>query len=138
MLEDKNVIFIVANKEEILSMRTSDDISNLFFRYETASDISTYSAFLALYKLLFLSDTIILLQEAESNLENSEKVFLLNAEFITKLAAFNDEETNALAKNWQDSYWEHGSLGIWSQLYSLRFACKSAIENDKNIYVLNG
>lgn len=138
MLEDKGVLFLIADEEEILSMRTSDDIFNLYSRYEIAADIHFYSAFLALFKLLFPKGEITLLEEVESNLDDRSEIFLLSNDFVTKLAAFNDEKTNSLAKKWTESYWETSSLGIWSQLYCLRFACKTAIENEKNVYALNG
>lgn len=133
MLDNRGVLFLVATHEEILGVKNTEQVSELLFRYEISADIVYFSAFVALYNLLFSKNEISLLSKVETA---TLEIFLCNELFVNKIAQLTDSETDILAQKWTDIYWKQASLGIWSQLYSLRFVCRKALEESKNIYVL--
>lgn len=143
-----SIDFVTANDAEIKNLKKIDDLFNLQDIYGIhAPGAHDFQAINSISQSFFQDESQVpneIVFELDWEFENKPLKIIfykLNAEFVTKIASFeNDDVVWELDRVWKDSnYWKSrggGGFGASNCLFGLRNLCQYAVRDNKNVYLL--
>lgn len=137
-MREIEAVFLVSDNEEINSLHKTEEALDLFLRYEYSANFE-FLSLPSLVELILNSQVNLRQNQFKKSLEDGSEIFHFNGNFVKKLVAQSEEQTNEVAYLWREKFWSPTGrmqgLGIWSHLFCLKRVCEIVIRENKHLYV---